>query len=94
MHKRNELLEFAEIVRGHTKGTVSSTKLSLGGFQVATCVSRQTTFNISPIVKANAPHTVESYKQYMMDASNGFTFELSKSVKYNERLAKLITGSG
>lgn len=93
MTNRNELLDFAKIVRGQIKGTVPSIKLSLGELQITTCISTQNTFDIKPVIKANAPNTIENYKKYVRDipnrASNDFQFELSKSVKYNEHFAKL-----
>jgi len=90
---KNELLNFEKIVTGQIKGIVPSVKLEVGELQVTTLINTQTTFDIKPVNKANPPKTIENYKKHMVDISNGgsncFEFKLSKTLKYNERYAKI-----
>jgi hypothetical protein len=90
---RNKLQDFTKIVSGQKKGIVPSVELSFGDLQIKTSINVESTFDIRPVEKANAPHTIEKYKNHLMDISNsggdGFEFKLSKTLKCDERLAKL-----
>ena len=90
---RNKLVDFEKIVRGQKKGTIPSVTLSFGELQITTSIHAQSTFDIRPVEKANAPNTIENYKNHLMNISNsggnGFEFKLTKTLKYDNRLAKL-----
>jgi hypothetical protein len=90
---RNELINFAKIVTGQKKGVMPSVTLSFGEIHVTTVLHVQSTFDIKPVKKANAPNTIENYKNHLMNFSNSgvsdFEFKLSKTLKYDDRLAKL-----
>lgn len=91
---RNKLQDFARIVTGQKTGKVPSVKLTFGDNQVTTFINRKSTScDIKPVKKANAPNIIESFKKHMLDISrsgaDGYEFKLSKTVKYNDRFAKL-----
>ena len=89
----NKLADFEKIVRGQKKGMIPSVTLSFGELQITTSIHAQSTFDIRPVEKANAPNTIENYRNYLMNISgsggNEFEFKLSKTLKYDDRLAKL-----
>lgn len=85
--------EFGRVVCGQEKGTIPSVKLSIADFNIRASICTEHSFDVRPFPNANAPATIERYKEYLKNLagnnSNGFEFKLSISQKYNHRLFKL-----
>jgi hypothetical protein len=62
-------------------------------FNIRASICTEHSFDVRPFPNANAPATIERYKEYLKNLagnnSNGFEFKLSISQKYNHRLFKL-----
>jgi hypothetical protein len=85
--------DFEKIVCGQEKGIIPFVTLSLGELHVAAAIHKESSFDIRPIEKANAPSIIEKYKRRLMNISgsnsNDLKFKLSISHKYDNRLFKL-----
>ena len=90
---KRKLEDSARIVLGQEKGKIPSAKLSFDQINIAVTIISGDSFDIKPIENANAPDTIERYKEHLSNilknGSGEYEFKLSINEKYNHRLFKL-----
>jgi len=81
------------VICGQEKGTIPFATLSMADFNIVVSICADQSFDVRPVPNANAPATIEKYKEHLINLSgnntNGFEFKLSMTQKYDYRFFKL-----
>jgi len=85
--------EFERVLCGHEKATIVPVTLSMANVDIVTSICTERCFDVMPLPNANAPATMEKYKEHLRNLTanntNEFEFKLSMTQKYDDRLYKL-----
>lgn len=90
---RKNLETYSKIMSGQVKGEIPFATLSIEELNLAVTISSADSFDIKPIIRANAPTTIESYQERLREVVsnniNELEFKISAYQKYDHRFFKL-----
>jgi len=90
-----DIQDFSRLAVGRVNGSSNSTTLEMGEQRlVASLTRRDGTTEIKIVTRANDPRSVRQFHNHMKSVADegkwdGYKFRLSKTVKFNQRLAKI-----